>query len=293
MQVNDWNHVHYALAVARAGTLSGAAEQLGVSHSTVLRRVDTLEKSLRTRLFYRHARGYVPTEAGRKLMRAAESMQAQLNTLVGSVRGADEQLSGTLVVGVAPGLLGPVVPLLRCFQRRHPGVKLELDVDADFPFRRRGEAHVGICLRAKPDMPDCVVQSVTPLRYSLYASPEYLREKGSFESLERIDHHRFIGLSRGATADPPAQWVDRWVPERQIALRCSSADQFPDAVRAGFGIAPLGLWQAGGDDRLCRLLLPPDDWATDLWLFTHRDMCDTRRVRALCSFIGERLQRDR
>lgn len=292
MQVNDWNHVHYALAVARAGTLSGAAEQLGVSHSTVLRRVDTLEKSLRTRLFYRHARGYVPTEAGRKLMRAAESMQAQLNTLVGSVGGADEQLCGTLLVSVPAPLLARVAPLLRRFQRRHPGIALELDTDPGFPSPERGEAHIGIRIGAQPEAPDCVVQSVTPLRYSLFASPEYLREKGSFDSLERIGHHRFIGLSGDAEADPMAQWVDRWVPGRQITLRCSSADQFPDAVRAGFGIAPLSLWQASGDDSLCRLLLPPDDWTSELWLFTHRDMRDTRRVRALCSFIGERLQRD-
>lgn len=292
MQVNDWNHVHYALAVARAGTLSGAAEQLGVSHSTVLRRVDTLEKSLRTRLFYRHARGYVPTEAGRKLMRAAESMQAQLNTLVGSVRGADEQLSGTLVVSVPASLLAPVAPLLQRFQRRHPRVALELECGTGAPSPGRGEAHIGIRYGAGPDAPDCVVQSVMPLRYSLFASPDYLREKGSFDSLERIGHHRFIGLGRGAVPDPLAQWVDRWVPDKQIALRCSSVDQFADAVRAGFGIAPLALWQARGDDRLCRLLPPPDDWTSELRLLTHRDMCDTHRVRALCSFIGKCLQRD-
>lgn len=96
--VKDWNNLHYALAVARAGTLSGAALELNVSHSTVLRRIDALEKALDTRLFIRHPRGYVPTEAGQMLMNAAENMQDQLDLMVGKMQGVDEALHGTLVI---------------------------------------------------------------------------------------------------------------------------------------------------------------------------------------------------
>lgn len=287
MQVKDWNHIHYALAVARAGTLSGAADQLGVSHSTVLRRVDALEKSLRTRLFHRHARGYVPTEAGRLLMSAAENMQDQLDLLVGRVQGVDEQLRGTLVVTTVSNLAPKIMPMLKQFQQQYPEVRLEL-VTGSRPLRlEHGEAHIGIRPGAKPTEPDYVVQRALRLRHSLYASSAYLREFGALHSLEQIEGHRFIASSRDTSFIPFMQWLNRCVPEEQIALRCNSFDHFYDAVRAGIGIAPLNSWNAQGDDRLRQLMPPPEDWSTDVWLITHRDIHRTRKVQAFLECFKE------
>ena len=69
MQVESWDDIRVAMAVARTGTVSGAAATLGVHHATVIRRIDALEASLKARLFQRHTRGYALTDAG---ARAAE-----------------------------------------------------------------------------------------------------------------------------------------------------------------------------------------------------------------------------
>ena len=72
MLVDTWGEIRTAYQVARLGTVSGAAEVLGVHHATVIRHIDALEKRLGTKLFQRHARGYTPTEAGRDLLSTAQ-----------------------------------------------------------------------------------------------------------------------------------------------------------------------------------------------------------------------------
>ncbi|MFV2038021.1 MAG: LysR family transcriptional regulator, partial [Paracoccaceae bacterium] len=76
-----------AYQVARAGTVSGAAEVLGVHHATVIRHVDALEQSLGVKLFQRHSRGYTPTEAGQDLLKVAAATDDQLAQLVGRIKG--------------------------------------------------------------------------------------------------------------------------------------------------------------------------------------------------------------
>ena len=68
MTIDTWDEIRTAFQVARLGTVSGAADVLGVHHATVIRHIDALEKRLGTRLFQRHARGYTPTEAGNDLL---------------------------------------------------------------------------------------------------------------------------------------------------------------------------------------------------------------------------------
>ena len=61
--MENWDEVRTAFQVARMGTVSGAAEVLGVHHATVIRHIDAIEGRLGVKLFQRHARGYTPTEA--------------------------------------------------------------------------------------------------------------------------------------------------------------------------------------------------------------------------------------
>lgn len=70
----QWDDVRHFLALARLGSLSAAARQLAVEHSTVARRVDALEKSLAVRLFDRLAKGWALTAEGEALLARAARM---------------------------------------------------------------------------------------------------------------------------------------------------------------------------------------------------------------------------
>ncbi|WP_043318344.1 LysR family transcriptional regulator [Microbulbifer sp. HZ11] len=287
--VKDWNNLHYALAVAKAGTLSGAALELEVSHSTVLRRIDALEKALKTRLFIRHPRGYVPTEAGQMLMGAAENMQDQLDLLVGKMQGAEETLQGSLVITTVNTLIPLLMPVIRGFQRENPHLRLELVADRRHLRLDHGEAHIGIRPGARPTEPDYVVQPAITLNSALYASAEYLQECGPLNGLDDLAGHRFIGPTEAYDFIPSLHWITRQVPDEQIVFRCNEFSGFEDAARCGVGIAALNHWCAEARPGLQRLIEPPPEWCTNLWLVTHRDMHRTRKVQLFLDWIKQSL----
>ncbi|HEY8569545.1 LysR family transcriptional regulator [Microbulbifer sp.] len=289
--VKDWNNLHYALAVARAGTLSGAALELEVSHSTVLRRIDALERALKTRLFIRHPRGYVPTEAGQILMRAAENMQDQLDLLVGKMQGVDEALHGTLIITTVNTLIPQLMPIMREFQVQNPQVQLQLVADRRHLRLEHGEAHIGIRPGARPSEPDYVVQPAISLQNSLYASDAYIRECGPLVSRDDLSGHRFIAPVEAYDFIPSLDWIAKRVPEEQVVFRCNEFSGFEDAARCGVGIAALHSWCAEARPGLRRMIEPPEEWRTNLWLVTHRDMHRTRKVQLFLEWIKRALAR--
>ena len=102
--MDNWGEVRTAFQVALHGTVSGAAEALGVHHATVIRHIDALEAQLGAKLFQRHARGYTPTEAGEDLLRVAQATEDQFNQLQGRIKGRGEGVSGELVVTSLVGI---------------------------------------------------------------------------------------------------------------------------------------------------------------------------------------------
>ena len=91
MSVANWDEIRTAYHVARLGTVSGAAEVLGVHHATVIRHIDALEERLGSKLFQRHARGYTATEAGNDLLLVAQTTDDQFTQLAGRIRGRDRK----------------------------------------------------------------------------------------------------------------------------------------------------------------------------------------------------------
>jgi DNA-binding transcriptional LysR family regulator len=102
--MDSWDEIRTAFNVARIGTVSGAAEVLGVHHATVIRHIDALEERLGVKLFQRHARGYTPTEAGEDLLRVAQATDDQFSQLAGRIKGRGNDVSGELVVTSLGGL---------------------------------------------------------------------------------------------------------------------------------------------------------------------------------------------
>ena len=120
--MDNWDEIRTAYQVARLGTVSGAAEVLGVHHATVIRHIDALEKRLGTRLFQRHARGYTPTESGRDLLSVAQSTEEQFGQLASRIKGQGDTVTGELVVtaplGMSPLITGVRQLLRGASQRR-------------------------------------------------------------------------------------------------------------------------------------------------------------------------------
>ncbi len=287
-QITDWNDIHVAYQVAKLGTLTAAAEALNVHHSTVLRRINALEKKLGSRLFHRHARGYEPTEAGQLLTQVAEDTQNSFDRLLGKLEGADTQLTGTLVITTVNNLAPFLMPILADFQEEYPEIKLEYATDSRLLKLEHGEAHISIRPGKKPNDPDYVVQKLASVATTLYGSLDYVMKHGLIQDLSDVTGHRFISTIESFDRTVFMQWMNANVPPEQIYYRSNTFSNFPHAAIAGLGAAPIACWQARMESSLRPLLPPPEDWNFDLWLLTHRDMHRTSKVQAFTQFLKNR-----
>src|SRR6056297_3770669 len=139
-----WMELRTALTVARLGTVSAAAEALGVHRATVNRHIETLEGAFGAPLFQRHARGYSLTDTGRDMLEVAGRADEMFADLAGRSRGQAGRLSGTLVVTALEGVAPLVMPAVREVHLAHPEIELEFRAGAALARLEHGEAHVAI-----------------------------------------------------------------------------------------------------------------------------------------------------
>src|SRR5215467_1976752 len=109
-QALAWDDLRCVLAVARTGSLSGAARALDVEHSTVFRRLNAIEKRLGVKLFDRTRNGYVATASGELTAAAAGAMEVEALSIERRVLGADERLSGTIRLATSELFAGHLLP---------------------------------------------------------------------------------------------------------------------------------------------------------------------------------------
>lgn len=287
MSLANWDEIRTAFQVARLGTVSGAAEVLGVHHATVIRHIDALEKSLGTKLFQRHARGYTPTESGRDLLLVAQTTEEQFAQLASRIKGQGETVSGELVFTSITGLSGLLTPVLSSFQRTYPQILLRFLTDMRVFRLDYGEAHVALRAGAAPEEPDNVVQALTRIQTGLYAARSYAEAHGLPKSEADFDGHRFISSDNSQTRAPFFRWLGTRVAPEQITFRSSELSTLEEGVRHGMGIGFISAFRAKGDPDLVEVMPPRPEWEAPLWLVTHVDLHRTRKVQAFLSHIKD------
>ncbi|WP_294614944.1 LysR family transcriptional regulator [uncultured Roseovarius sp.] len=285
--MEHWDEVRTAYNVARIGTVSGAAEVLGVHHATVIRHIDALEERLGVKLFQRHARGYTPTEAGNDLLRVAQATDDQFSQLAGRIKGRGNEVSGELVVTSVGGLSHLLVPVLAAFQEEYAGLTVRY-LTGDRLFRLEyGEAHVAVRAGAVPDQPDNVVQPFFRQEITPYASEAYVARHGLPESCKDFGKHRFIGADDPKSRAPFARWMQENVPAENIIFRSGDVHAQRRAILSGVGIGFTSVLQAAEVEGLVQVVPPKPEWAAPLWLVTHMDLHRTTKVQAFLAFLKD------
>lgn len=274
--MEHWDEVRTAYFVVREGTVSGAADVLGVHHATVIRHIDALEDRLGVKLFQRHARGYTPTEAGADLARVAQTTDEQFSQLDGRLKGQGESVAGELVVTALPSFAERVAPVLVQFQRDHPNVNVRFLTDARVFRLEYGEAHVALRAGAAPQEPDNVAQPFFTLDIGLYAAPCYVERFGR-PTMDTLADHRFVGFADIRSRAPFMRWQEKHVPEDAVAYRATDDRALEAAVRAGAG---LGFMAVSGAEGLVEVMERQPEWNASTWLVTHVDLHRSVKVQA-------------
>lgn len=285
--MDNWDEVRTAYHVARVGTVSGAAEVMGVHHATVIRHIDALEERLGTRLFQRHARGYTATEAGQDLLLVAATTFDQFTQLAGRIKGRGEGITGDLIVTSLEGMSPLLTPVLVGFRRDHPDIRVRY-LTGDRLFRLEyGEAHVAIRAGSAPDQPDNVVQKFLGQSMHLAASSAYIDQYGLPKDEADLANHWFIGPEDRASRAPFNIWLADVVPENQVVFRISRGSGVSDAVASGAGIGFVSRWELQKNPDLVEVVPSRPEWEGQLWLVTHVDLHRTAKVQAFLRYLKE------
>jgi len=285
--MDHWDEVRSAYHVVRSGTVSGAAAALGVHHATVIRHIDALEERLGTKLFQRHARGYVATEAGEDLARVAQTTEDQFALLEGRLRGQGEGVTGELIVTALPSLGPLLVPVMAELQAAHPGLVVRYLSSGRLFRLSYGEAHVAIRAGSATQEPDNIVQPLASLPIGLFGSTDYLARAGRPESEADLAGHRFAVFDDIPGRAVSQRWLFERVPASAAVFRASEDGAIAQAIRSGAGLGFLPRWWAAQCPELIEVLPAAADWAAPLWLVSHVDLHRTPKVQACLAALKE------
>lgn len=285
--MNHWDEIRTAYFVAQSGTVSAAAEALGVHRATIIRHIDVLEKELGEKIFLRHAGGYTPTEAGKDLMRVAKVADDQFHLLSKRVKGKSNTLEGEIIVTAIEAFAHLLLPTIRDFKYENPAIKTHFIATSEKLRLEYGDAHIALRPGPKPEIPDNIVQHFLLYEFGMFASPEYVERNGMLKTEADIPNHRFI-LKSGKAYTPFEAWLQQHIPQKNIALEGNSPSIFMEAVNVGVGIGFMPILKKKESyPHLIEVFSRREEWHLPLWLLTHKDMHHTEKVQIFLKTLNK------
>jgi len=284
----DWNDLKYFLAVARHGSTLSAAKALGLSQSTVHRRLDELQKKLGERLVARRPTGYRLTELGEQMRSSAEGVENAVAAFERRLAASKNEIAGDIRV-TCPEVLGFRLmhsPLIKKFNERYPGLRVEMIVSDTYLDLAKGEADVALRACAPmPTDPTLFGRKIVPSPWAVYASKSYLERHGRIKGVEDINAHAVIRFEASMRDHPAARWLQSIAPNANVSARGTGVPATLTAVKSGSGLGVLPVSLGDNESDLVRLYGPIPNLSSDIYLLIHEDMKATPRVRAFFDFI--------
>ncbi len=273
------------LAVAVAGSLSGASRAMGVSHATVFRRLGDIEKRLGVTLFERSRTGYRPTPAGEELAETARVMDQAALAAERKVAGRDLEPRGEIWVTTTDSLLmGLLAPLFREFQHRYSGIVVDVAVSNQLFNLTRREADVAI--RPSNQPPESLIgRPLATIGQAVYGHRRLGLMPG--EPIGALVDQPWIGAGPRLLDSKLDQWMDNNGVKPACVYRVDTLVGILSAIRSGMGLAVLPCYLADSDPEIVQLSDPIPELEFGLWFLMHPDLRGVVRVHALMDFLTE------
>lgn len=283
----DWNDIKVFLALARKGSAKGASQVLGVSKSTVTRRLDELEHALKTRLFDRTPDGYRMTAAAEQLLPTTEHVEELILAAERRVHGEDQHLEGPIRVTLPDSEgMGLLMNRLARFAQEYPGIELEISASTEALDLSRREADIAVrVMTAGVKPPDYLIgRYLSPLSASTYVHRDLLHE----DNPEDVSHLQWIGK---APAGQKEEWLTHThLPENPVRHAILDLSLVVGAVRAKMGMAFMPCLFATEHDEVVQVPGAITVHHSDLWVLTHKDLRLSARLRALREVIADEFE---
>lgn len=283
----NWDDLKIFLALSRKGSARGAAQELGVSNSTVTRRLDDMEHKLRAHLFDRTPDGYRLSAAGEQILPTAEHVEELVLAAERRITGGDQELEGSIRLTMPPvGRMGFLVQRLARFAEQYPGIDLELMSSFDALDLSRREADIAIrVMPAKVSPPEYLIgRHLATLTASTYVHRDLLNPHRP----DDVSHLNWIGK---ATLGQKEEWLERTdFPNQPIRHSIVDVSLVTEALRAHMGMAFMPCFAAYGDPDIVRVPGATIVHQSDMWVLTHKDLRLSARLRVLREIIAEEFE---
>jgi len=288
----DWSLARAFCATAEAGSLSAAAQQLGLTQPTLSRQVAALEAGLGVTLFERVGKRLVLTDTGRGLLEHARAMAAAAEAMELAAAGTSQDITGRVVISATDAVSAYLLPdILEHIREIAPQLTLVVISTDSISDLRRREADIAI-RHVRPTEPELIGRLVMELPAYLYAAETWIARNGLPETVADLGEVELLGF------DPVEQFVAHLsgagiaVSATQCRLVSANAVVLWEMLRRGLGVGIMLREIAERTPGLVRLLPEWPGIAVPVWLVTHRELHTSKRVRLVFDAIAARLNPD-
>lgn len=284
--MHDWDDYRFFLAVADAGSVSGAATLLDTTQPTVGRRVSALEKRLGTPLFLRGPAGYRLTPLGEKIRDRVRTIELEARWIEERLQHERLDSTGRITI-TAPEMLTNylMVPLVELFSEHNRETQLDIIVSFEALDLLSGKADVALRV-GDAGSGEYVGRQLAKVEFGLYASQAYLERFGHIKNLGDLPNHQIIDSVRHIERLPQNQLLRKVSGQARVTFSADSIVTQMLAAQRGLGLVALPAYAAQSVDTLVRVLPEEFRVVSDLWLLTHRDLKATPRVRKVMDFLA-------
>jgi DNA-binding transcriptional LysR family regulator len=281
------------LAVGRTGRYINAADELGLNHTTVARRIGALEQALGGRVLARVAGSWELTELGRQALAAAEAVESAMRAL-SAPDGAERPLEGVVRMSATDGFSAYVAaPAAAAMQRRHPGIAVEIVAATRRATQQRSGLDMEVVV-GEPQVHRAEAIRLGDYRLGLYGARDYLAARGAPESVADLAEHRLIYFIDSMLQVDDLDLARTFAPVMRESVSSTNVFVHVEATRAAAGLGLLPCFMADRHDDLARVL--PDSVVIQLsyWLVARAETLRRPEVGAFVDALRERVhdQRD-
>jgi DNA-binding transcriptional LysR family regulator len=267
----NWDDTRFFLALAREGTLSAAARVLDTRHTTVARRIQSLEERCGATLFVSTPDGYQLTEHGERALQVALEAEGHLLALERTLQGSSDALTGQLRVVMADVLVGMLANTLRACRKLYPDIELSVLVGHDVSMLHRREADLAICITPTP--PEHLVgRRLMTLRYAAFG------KRGEHDTWTQSPE-QLPWIMWDERLDATERWFKRIAQGRPAAYRIDSAQALIALVCEGLGVGVLPT-RVGRHHGLAQIGEHIEELDSEVWVLTHPDLRHAARIVA-------------
>ena len=272
------------LAVGRSGRYTAAAEELGLNHTTIARRIAALERAVGSRLLARVAGGWELTELGRQALTAAETVDSALRSLT-APGGAQRTLEGVVRMSATDGFSAYIAaPAAAAVQRTHPGVAVEIVAATRRATQQRSGLDIEVVV-GEPQVHRAEAIRLGDYRLGLYGAADYLAGHGTPLTVEELTEHRLVYFIDSMLQVDDLDLARTVAPAMRESVSSTNVFVHVEATRAAAGLGLLPCFMADRHPDLIRVLGDAVAVQLSYWLVARAETLRRPEVHAVVDAI--------